>query len=94
MLQLQLIDRDSYGRTIARCQFAFHLPEMIAFTYPNGKLANCILLVGEKGREPQKFQDDSLDFNQTKTVLAKKQLYAFKDGNPVTAYKIAAFPST
>ena len=35
VLQLQLIDTDSYGRTIARCQFTFPIRnEMFAFTFP------------------------------------------------------------
>ena len=55
MLQLQRIDRDSYGRTIARCQYTFHLPKMIAFTFPRGKFANSIILLDGVTGEVQRF---------------------------------------
>ena len=35
VLKLQLIDRDTYNRTIARCQFSFIL-KVFAFTFPYG----------------------------------------------------------
>ena len=41
----------------------------------------------------KKIRDDILNFVGTKTVLVKKELYAFKWGNPVSAYKIADFTS-
>ena len=92
VLQLQLIDRDTYGRTIARCQYTFHLPEIIAFTFPTGfKLTKCIMLLNGVGGEPQKLDHQSLDFNSTKTVVVKKELFAFKGGSPVSVYKIANF---
>ena len=43
--------------------------------------------------EPQTFDHASLDFSATKTVAVKKDLYAFKDGSPVSAYKISNIPS-
>ena len=67
---------------------------MIAFTSSGIKLAKCIFLV--KFGEAHKFEDDRLNFMDTKTVVVNKELYAFKDGNPVSAFKfnIAHFNST
>ena len=45
------------------------------------------------GGKVQNFVDDRLDFNRTNTVVMNKDLYAFKDGCPVEAYKIANFIS-
>ena len=46
VLQLQLIDRDSYERTIARCLYTFPMPKLLAFTFPHGKaLTKCIILL-------------------------------------------------
>ena len=69
---------------------------MFAFTFAIGsKLTKSIMLLDEMmGGEPQKYQDDRLDFKETKTVVVKKDLYAFKYGSPVTAYKIAFFTRT
>ena len=52
-----------------------------------------MLLDGVTG-EAKKLEDDRFDFNYTKTVVVKKDLYAFKEGSPVSAYKIADFTST
>ena len=43
--------------------------------------------------EAVKFDDNRLDFNHTSTVVVKKDLYAFKPGYPVEAYKIINFAS-
>ena len=92
VLQLQLINRDSYDRTIARCQYTFRIPKMMIFTITNyTKFANCIIIMSEMSGEPQKFEDDRLDFYNTKTVLVKNQLYVFKFGRPVSVYKISDF---
>ena len=47
VLQLQRIDRDSYGRTIARCQYTFPIPKkMTVFTYPYDSIySKCIILL-------------------------------------------------
>ena len=54
VLQLQLIDQDTYGRTIVRCQYTFRLPKMIAFTCREGnKFTKCIMLLSDRvGGEP------------------------------------------
>ena len=65
---------------------------MIAFTLPGGKYAKCILLL--KDGEALRIDDNRLDFSSNKTVVVKKDLYAFKEGSPVSAYKIADFTST
>ena len=68
---------------------------MLAFTFSSGKkLTGCIMHVKERGGEPQLLEDDRLDFKDTKTVLVKNELYVFKEGCPVSAYKIAYFTST
>ena len=52
---------------------------MFVFTFPVSlKLSKCIMLVKGMSGEPQKFQDNRLDFKDTKTVLVKKELFAFK----------------
>ena len=78
VLQLQLIDRDSYCRTIARCQYTFRLPKKIAFTFPYGKVANCIILVDGVTGEVHKYEDNRFDFRGTKTVVVLNELYAFR----------------
>ena len=40
------------------------------------------------------FEDDCLDFTNRKTVLVNKDLYTFKEGKPVSTYKIANFTSS
>ena len=65
---------------------------MIAFTLPGGKYAKCILLL--KDGEALRIDDNRLDFSSNKTVVVKKDLYAFKEGSPVSAYKIADFTSS
>ena len=98
VVPLQLINRESYERTIGRCQYSFHLPKkMIAFTFPiymSKELDKCIILLDGMTGEVQKFENDRLDFANTHTVVVEKKLYAFKYGNPVSAYKIADFTST
>ena len=47
--------------------------------------------VKEMGGEASKFEDDRLDFTFTKTVIVKLDLYGFRDGSPVKAFKIAYF---
>ena len=61
---------------------------MIAFTIPGGKHAKSIMLLNGM-TEAQKFEHHSFNFTDTKTVVVKNELYVFKNGHPVTAYKIA-----
>lgn len=37
--------------------------------------------------ETRQIEDERLDFNETRPVLVKQQLYVFKRGCPVSAYK-------
>ena len=67
------------------------MPKMIAFTFPEGKLVNSIMLLDCVTGEAVKIENDRFDFRNTKTVVVKKDLYAFKTGSPVSAYKIADF---
>ena len=39
-------------------------------------------------------EDDRFDFYDTCTVVLLNELYAFKEGSPVRAYKIADFTSS
>ena len=94
VLQLQLINRESYNRTIARCQYTLYLPEMIAFTFPLGKLVKSIMLLDGVTGEVRMIEDDRFDFTLTRTVVVLNELYAFKAGSPVSAYKIADFTSS
>ena len=73
--------------------YTFHLPEMIAFTFPTGKFKKSIMLLDGVTGEALKFEDDRLEITSTKTVVVKNKLYAFKMGSPVSAYKIANFYS-
>ena len=41
--------------------------------------------------EVQTFEDRRFDFRDTKTVVVTNELYAFKEGLEVSAYKIANF---
>ena len=67
---------------------------MIAFTFPtSGKFAKSIMLLDRVTGEVKKFEDDRLDFENTSTVVVRKELFAFKRGSPVSAYKIADFSS-
>ena len=66
---------------------------MIAFTFLVDKFKKCIMLLDGVTGEPHKFEDDRLDFNNTSTVLVGKELYTFKEDNPVSAYKIANYTS-
>jgi len=67
---------------------------MIAFTFNmDRKLTKSIMLLDGVSGEAQKFEDDRFDFNNTLTVVVKKDLYAFKDEEDVSAYKIADFSS-
>ena len=52
-----------------------------------------MLLDGENG-EAVNYKDESLDFDCTKTVVVSNELYVFREGSPVSAYKIAKFTST
>ena len=95
VLQLQLINRDSYARIVVRCQYVWRIPKMSAFTIADSDyFSKCILLVNDIGGEPQKFEDDRLDFSDTKTVLVNKELYVFTGGKPVSVYKVAHFNSS
>jgi len=51
-----------------------------------------MLLDGVTG-EVRMIEDDRFDFEDTHTVVVGTKLYAFKDGSPVSAYKIADFTS-
>ena len=64
---------------------------MIAFTFPFGKFKKSIMLLDGVTGEAQMFKDRRFDFKDTLTVVVKNQLYAFKHGSPVSAYKIANF---
>ena len=67
---------------------------MFAFTFQFGnRLTNCIMLLNEIGGEPQKFEDERLEFTLKTTVLVGKELYAFKYGNPVSVEKYIDFTS-
>ena len=52
------------------------------------------MLLDEAAGEAQLFKDSRLDFTDAQTLVIKKDLYAFKDGCPVSAYKISNFAST
>ena len=94
VLRLQCIDRDTYGRTIARCQETFRIRnEMIAFTFQERRFKKSIFLLNSVTGEAKKFRDDRFDFKATRTVVVKNELYAFKEGCPVSVYKIANFTS-
>ena len=59
------------------------------------KHAKCIYFV--KDGEAQKFVDDRLNFEWTKTVVVNKDLYAFTEAGGreiVSAHKIAHYTST
>ena len=60
------------------------------------KLTKSIMLLDGVSGEAQKFEDDRFDFNNTLTVVVKKDLYAFKDEEdcPLSVYKIADFTSS
>ena len=66
---------------------------MFAFTFPDfyGKFTNSVLLLNELSGEAQQIEDMRLDFKDTKTVLVRKNLYAFKEGFPVYSSKYADF---
>ena len=51
------------------------------------------MLLNEREGETSKFEEESLDFFSTRTVVVKNELYVFKEGCPVSAYKIAHFSS-
>ena len=67
VLQLQLIDRDSYERTIARCLYTFHIRnKMLAFTYHSGnRLSKSIILLNDVTGAVQNLYDDRLSFKGT-----------------------------
>ena len=66
---------------------------MNVFTYQlYGKLAKYIILLNGVAGEP--FEDDRLDFTDTKTVVVNKNLYVFKGGSPISACKINNLHST
>ena len=83
VLQLQVLGRDTYNRTIARCQYTYPISKMFAFTWRFGTHHNdCImlwktLLNGLTG-EHQFFEDDRLDLKNAVTLVVYKELYAFK----------------
>ena len=66
---------------------------MIAFTFPlpNSKFAKSIMLLDGVTGEAQQFGHEFFNFTNTRTVVVKNQLYAFKVASPVSAYKIANF---
>ena len=66
---------------------------MIALMFSVGKFVKSIMLLDGVTGEVKTFEDDRFDFEITSTVVVLNELYAFKDGSPVTAYKIAAFTS-
>ena len=67
----------------------------IVFTFSLGaKLTKCIIVLNEMVGEAQKIEHTLLDFTGTLTVLVQKVLYAFKQGGPVSAYKLANFTSS
>ena len=68
---------------------------MIAFTFPSGRQFNkSIFLLKRWTGEVQRFEDERLDFTDTRTVLVKNKLYVFAYGSPVSVYSIADFTST
>ena len=67
---------------------------MIAFTSLSNYLPNSIIYLDENTGEAKIFKDERLDFKHTPTVVVKKELYMFKYGRPVSAYKVADFTST
>ena len=67
---------------------------MIAFTFFAGKLAKSIMLLDGVSGEARTFEDDRLNFSGTYTVVVNKELYAFKEGDPVSSYKIVHYTST
>ena len=69
---------------------------MIAFTYPRRKkLVKSIIMLNGITGEAQKFEDESFNFKNTKkTVVVKKDLYAFKEASSMSVYKIANFTSS
>ena len=65
---------------------------MLAFTFSLEKnLTKSIILLDGVTGEVQKFDFKILNFFYTRTVVVKKELYTFKYGRPVSAYKIADF---
>ena len=52
-----------------------------------------MLLNGVTG-EGKTYEDDGLDFTDTRSVVVLNELYAFKYGDHVSAYKIADFTRT
>ena len=52
-----------------------------------------MLLNGVTG-EGKTYEDDGLDFTDTRSVVVLNELYAFKYGDHVSAYKISDFTST
>ena len=53
-----------------------------------------MILVDETGGETKLLRDRRLYFCGTKTVFFNKELYVFRVGNPVLAYKITNFISS
>ena len=63
------------------------------FTFELGNKVNIVMWLDEASGEAKQLVDQRLDFKDTRTVLVKKALYAFKDGSPVSVYKYTDFTS-
>ena len=62
------------------------------FTCPgSAKFSSTVMWLDEATGEPQKLEDKRLDIKETRIVLVKRKLYAFKFGSPVSAFKYADF---
>ena len=66
------------------------------FTLTWEKFAQTIILFDEFTGKGQKrsYEDQRIDFINSKSVLVKKDLFTFKDGSPVKAYKYTNFTNT
>ena len=67
---------------------------MIAYTFDDGKLTKSIMLLDGVTGEVRMIEDDRFDFTWTRTVVVGTKLYAFKEGTPMSAHKIADFTSS
>ena len=68
------------------------MPKLCVFTFPDGnRFRRTVFLFDQYTQEVRAFKDKRLDFNDTLTVLVKKELFVFEQGSPVAVHKYRNF---
>ena len=68
------------------------MPKTYVLTFPmEAKFARTAFLFDQSTGEVRRFEDEIFDFRATRSVQVKKELFVFKEGSPVTAYKYGNF---